>query len=280
MDSCWKSKTIDSISVEIWTRVFAIFCGFNGPKSGENLDRLFLVTDSTNNFFRARLKPQLVMVKAVIRDQMLHLQFKNLVCKVALTKVASRQQASTLTNVRGQIYEAFDCGKEAAQFFSQIMGEPSKLLMHQRSIVVQKAKSTFSDEFPYMIATQSSLNELNQTLNEKDFCDVSNANMRPNIVVEQCQAWDEQKWEEIQFGESLYTQNVAMNCVEPCFRCLMTTIDPQEGKLHPTHEPLVTLRSVSTVMDGNAPSFGVYANAKKEGFIYVGMTVWARYKNE
>ena len=47
---------------------------------------------------------------------------------------------------------------------------------------------------------------------------------RPNIVIEGAQPWAEDSWKQIRIGD------VMIDCVKPCTRCIMTTLDPMSGE--------------------------------------------------
>ncbi|KAK6011877.1 hypothetical protein OSTOST_23025 [Ostertagia ostertagi] len=64
------------------------------------------------------------------------------------------------------------------------------------------------DDAPYMINTQASLDDLNEKLDSK----VTIEQFRPVIVVDKCEAFDEDRWHSIQIGD------VALQCTKPCER--------------------------------------------------------------
>ena len=57
---------------------------------------------------------------------------------------------------------------------------------------------------------------------------------RPNIVVDNCEAFAEDSWKKIQIGE------VVFRVAKPCSRCIMTTVDTDTGKKS-GKDPLATL---------------------------------------
>lgn len=77
----------------------------------------------------------------------------------------------------------------------------------------------FEDLSPYMIMTQGSLDDLNSRLTEKvsfhkkmKILKVDAIRFRPEIFVERCTAWDEDKWDILKIGE------VEFQCYKPCDR--------------------------------------------------------------
>ncbi|RCN25000.1 MOSC domain protein [Ancylostoma caninum] len=144
-------------------------------------------------------------------------------------------------------------------------------------IPLRTDKTPFADDAPFMINTQASLEELNTRLKEK----VVIERFRPVILVDKCAAWDEDKWLSVHIGD------VVLQCLKPCLRCVMTTIDPSTGTKNPAIEPLKTLREFRLAPEGpmrddckDNPIFGVDAGLIRPGHIHVGQTVYVRYKSE
>lgn len=125
-----------------------------------------------------------------------------------------------------------------------------------------------------MITSQASLDDLNSKLDQN----VSSINFRPCIVVDDCAAWDEDKWLDLRIGD------VEMQCFKPCTRCILTTVNPETGTKDKDMQPLKKLREFRLGPGklrqefGESPIFGVNAGLVKTGYIHVGQTVWAKYK--
>ncbi|KJH52670.1 MOSC domain protein [Dictyocaulus viviparus] len=103
---------------------------------------------------------------------------------------------------------------------------------------------------------------------------------RPIILVEKCFAWDEDNWLTVHIGD------VSFQCLKPCLRCVMTTIDPTKGIKDPKGQPLKKLREFRVAPEGpmrddckDNPIFGVDAGIITPGYIHVGQTVYVRYKS-
>ncbi|KAK6047086.1 hypothetical protein COOONC_15409 [Cooperia oncophora] len=105
------------------------------------------------------------------------------------------------------------------------MVSDTRLLMHVKGLVTdrvcvtaptswfedapsRKDKIAYMDDAPYMINTQASLDDLNEKLEEK----IPIEQFRPVIVVDKCDAFDEDKWLSIHIGD------VALQCTKPCER--------------------------------------------------------------
>ena len=84
-----------------------------------------------------------------------------------------------------------------------------------------KGQTGFSDGFPFLLASVAGLHELNRRLREP----VTMMNFRPNIVVDGCDPFEEDKWKQVR------VKNLIMNIVKPCSRCTMPNINPKTGKM-------------------------------------------------
>jgi uncharacterized protein YcbX len=118
----------------------------------------------------------------------------------------------------------------------------------------------FADGYPWLLINEASLRDLQQRCP----AGVRVEQFRPNLVVSGAAAWEEDRWKVLRIGE------VAFEVVKPCSRCIFTTIDPEKGRLHPTAEPLATLRGFRTASDSGDVDFGMNLIARGSGVIRVG----------
>ncbi|CAJ0580054.1 unnamed protein product, partial [Mesorhabditis spiculigera] len=276
--------------------VFSMYCDYLCGNNQELFDRKFLVTNPDGHFFTGRVKPQLLTVEVNVQDDTLLLTYKDRKTEIPLKPINERKQLVKATLFRDERQDGYDCGDEAAKFFTAVCEEPARLVMHvpglytERLMVTQEdfwnnnevPKRTddkpYSDNTPYMVTTVGSLDDLNKKLEHK----LPSVQFRANVVVEGCAAWDEDKWGELRFGDRPDSSVAEMQCYRPCDRCIMTKIDPKTG-VPDMEEPLRTMREfrLTTGKMANrfkAPIFGVHTGMNRPGFIHQGQTVWARYK--
>lgn len=88
----------------------------------------------------------------------------------------------------------------------------------------------FADGYPFLIAGEGSLKDLNSRLKEP----VPMERFRPNLIVAGSEAFAEDGWRRIRIGR------LEFHIVKPCARCVMTTIDQASGEPQGP-EPLSTL---------------------------------------
>ena len=93
----------------------------------------------------------------------------------------------------------------------------------------------FTDLTSVSLVNQHSVNDLNKRVGNSD---ITVEQFRHNIVVDgpDLQPYDEDTWDWIKIGD-----NVILRNVKDCTRCILTTIDPENGIRHPDREPLKTL---------------------------------------
>jgi hypothetical protein len=115
---------------------------------------------------------------------------------------------------------------------------------------------SFADAFPALLASRSSLDDLNGRLPAP----VTMARFRPNVVVEGAPAFAEDGWRRVRFG------GVAWRNPKPCARCQVTTVDPATGETSP--EPLRTLGRYRR--RGNEVLFATNLIPDGEGVVRVG----------
>jgi uncharacterized protein YcbX len=89
----------------------------------------------------------------------------------------------------------------------------------------------FADGFPFLLTNEASLAAVDQWTGKP----WNMRRFRPGIVVNGAEAFAEDGWHWLRIGEAI------LECVKPCSRCIMTTVDPEHGTLDPDREPLRTL---------------------------------------
>lgn len=133
-----------------------------------------------------------------------------------------------------------DCGDEAADWCSRLLGTPLRLVRfdERRERLCSpewtqgtRAITQFADGYPVLIISRASLAELNSRLPKE----LPMARFRPNVVIDGVDAYDEDRIHELSSGE------VTLRIVKPCTRCSITTTDQESGTLDGI-EPLATLK--------------------------------------
>lgn len=155
----------------------------------------------------------------------------------------------------------------SSRWFSDVLGISCQLVYMptstQRHIdekyAVNQETVSFADAMPYLLIGQSSLDDLNEKLDEA----VPMNRFRPNFVFSGGMAFEEDKWGMVKIGECTF------KVTKPCARCVMTTVDQQTGKAG--KEPLKTLSTYRLV--NNKVLFGQNMIALTSGKVQVGLSL-------
>ena len=148
------------------------------------------------------------------------------------------EQTTTVKSHFGLPVPAADAGDEAAAWFSELTGEPHRLvamvggagwrLPGDLDIFGQGAP--FSDAAPVLVTAERSLTWLRDRASE----DFGMDRFRPNLVVSGTEPWDEDTWSAIRIGEA------ELRCVLPWPRCSIPQVDQITAAHH--REPAKVLR--------------------------------------
>ncbi len=223
-----------------------------GP-NGLDHDREYMVVDESGMFLTQREEPRLALIRPLLGDP-----FR--VSTPGGTAVVNALGTRTV-----EVWEytgpAVDCGEPAATLLSAFLGRPVRLVKvaadHDRPTELGDGQVGFSDGFPLLILTVASLSELNSRL----AVPLPMQRFRPNIVIDGCGAFEEDRWASIRIGE------VDIDVVKPCLRCAITRVDQTTG-VRGDGEPLRTLGSFRKVKGGVA--FGQNAIHRQTGTLKVG----------
>lgn len=158
----------------------------------------------------------------------------------SLTLALHEDKPSVTVALGRERLEAADQGPEAADWLEQFLGTACRLAWmsarYRRPVDPRFTSGgeevAFTDGFPLLVVSEASLHDLNARLATP----VRMERFRPNVVIEETEAYAEDGWAEVRIG----TTGVRLRLVKFCARCVMTTVDPFQGV--PTgEEPLATL---------------------------------------
>ncbi len=204
-------------------------------KNGIENDRIFMIIDENNVFLSQRKFPKMALIKPNILKDSITLSAPDMPSiSINFSNTGLEEQVL----VWNDDCLAIDQGTQSAEWLSSFLEISCKLVMMERSFqrkldpgfaLSENNQTGFADGFPFLLISQESLNDLNSRL--KRFIPMNR--FRPNIVVEGCSAYDEDRWRKIKIGE------ITFEIVKPCIRCVITTID--QSTLNSSKEPLSTL---------------------------------------
>ncbi|MDC7689205.1 MOSC domain-containing protein [Vogesella indigofera] len=225
-------------------------------------DRVWLASRADGQFISARSHPRLVQV-GVTRQADGQWCFTASGMPPLLTSPADYRQRVPAT-VWKSAFSALHGDAAADAWLSHYLGEPLRLLWLGDSTRVQKTTAdrlSFADGYPYLLLSEASLLDLNSRLAQP----VTMRHFRPNLVVDDTFAFEEDEWRRFRIGA------VEFEVVSRCTRCVLTTVDPDSAQPDPQRQPLATLLGYRRLEEGVC--FGVNVIARNSGTLQLGDAV-------
>ncbi|CAM0952917.1 unnamed protein product [Alopecurus aequalis] len=237
---------------------------------GFRWDRQWLVVNAKGRALTQRVEPKMALVEVELPpeafdedwqptlDSCLAIRAPGMgTLKVPLA--AERMQLTPLGDV--SVWEwsgaAYDEGAEAAEWFSTYFGKPSRLVRFKEESEIrptdpdyaQGYKITFTDAFPFLVASQGSLDALNELLKEP----VPISRFRPNILVDGCHPYAEDLWKTLEINQ------LTFEGVKLCGRCKVPAVNQDTGIMgtEPT-ETMLTFRSGEVIRPSHKNKQKVY----------------------
>jgi hypothetical protein len=231
-------------------------------ETGLDLDRAWMVVDPQGEFVSQRELPRMALIQPTLRSDDLRLRAPGM---LALHLSLDRVEAATRVRIWKDSVAAYDMGDLAAQWFSDFLGRPLRLVRFDIEQPRQcdpswtaglDAPTQFSDGFSLLVISRASLDEVNRRLAANDAAAVDARRFRPNLVLDGIAAHDEDHIDELHIDtdEGL----VRLKLVKPCARCQIPDIDPDTAAPgHAVGDVLAAYRADARV--GGALTFGMNA---------------------
>ncbi|HCB34883.1 MAG TPA: hypothetical protein DEP66_00475 [Acidimicrobiaceae bacterium] len=182
---------------------------------------------------------------------------------------ADTAAAVTVRSLTGDEVDCADAGDEAAAFFSDVLGEPARLVgftdaTRRPSKLFRGHDVSFADAAPVVVANTASVRDLERRAG----VEFGVERFRPNLVVDTRSPWAEDAWDRFAVGPARLAVRV------PWPRCAVPQIDQDSGDR--TAEPAVVLRRHRWCDDASAAfpdSPGVRAMLEGNALFGVGCAV-------
>ncbi|HHZ87498.1 MAG TPA: MOSC domain-containing protein [Chromatiales bacterium] len=204
---------------------------------GLQWDRRWMLIDQDGKFITARQQPRLATVDTQISGDSLLISADGQ-AQITLPLI-SAQDSTTRVQIWRDQCDAAATSEQANEWFTRYLGIDCRLV-HQpaqshRGVNLEYGDATdevsFADGFPLLLISQASLTDLNRKLSSN----VPMRRFRPNVVIDDCDAFAEDDWNRLRIGD------IEFRAVKRCSRCIFTTIDPLTGIKDADGEPLRTL---------------------------------------
>jgi uncharacterized protein len=218
--------------------------------SGLEWDRRWMFVDAKRTFLTQRTHPQLARITTRIAGETLDLAAPGL---PALALPLAEEGTPIDTRVWQDGLTALDQGDEAAEWASEAIGEPARIVraakLTQRHANRAYTGAThapmgFADGYPVLVVNRESLTELNRRMPEP----IPIGRFRPNLVIDGLEPFAEDHIDTIVIGA------VTLRLVKPCTRCVVTSTDQQTGER--STNPLPVLRTFRWSRDLKGVMFG------------------------
>ena len=253
--------------------------GFQTDRMGPVDDRRWMLVQPNGKFITQRQKPAMALIDVALTVDAIEFHApgmkgvrvpKLLEDELSGVRVSGIAPSESRNSIRVQVWrdtcEALDCGDIAAQWFSEYLRMPCRLVQipmsthryvdsdfcdHQETV-------GFADGFPLLLISQASLDDLNSRLSNA----VSMLRFRPNVVVSGCEPFAEDSWRELlgsgssgSSDSSDSSDSSILTVVKPCSRCSIPSIDFNTGE-----KDTEVLKALNTFR-------------RREGIVYFGQNI-------
>ena len=239
-------------------------------KRGFEYDRWFMLVNETGKFMSQRKYPKMALIGTEIdfaHDQ-LHITAPGM-SRLTVSLYQPEHGEQMKVDVWGDECIGIKVGsEEVSNWFNTFLETTglSLVRMHDDSVrptdptYAPKGQTSFSDGFPFLIASEKSLHALNEKLPEP----VTMERFRPNIIVKNCTAFAEDSWKTVKFWSDI---PLTGNIVKPCSRCTIPNINPDTAVSNEDQQPTKALKTFRTGKDLDLP------NKKWAGQVFFGQNL-------
>lgn len=245
-------------------------------RTGLDLDRAWMVVDEQGEFVSQRELPRMALIRPQLKSLEIILRAPGM---LALHLDINAVEAPTRARVWSDEVAAYDMGDVAAQWFTEFLlggtaqGQVPPGWAGRRLRLVrfdpdferpssphwtqgQPAFSQFADGFAVLLASQASLDGLNQRLTQAGHAPVTMERFRPNIVLSGLDDQDEDRIDTLHVDTP--EGPTQLQPCKPCTRCPIPNIDPQTASSSPEVNDMLQTYRGNALMEG-AVTFGMNA---------------------
>ena len=173
-------------------------------------------------------------------------------CSIPLDQTTDVQEKALCSGkVCGDNIDGSDCGDEVAHWLERVLDLTGLRLIQLSSRKSKKVKQnlqSLANEAQFLILNRNSAQDI---CNEWQDLDWMLEQFRGNIVIDNCEPYEEENWASIQIGD-----NLSLEVIGPCTRCNIIGIDQTNSER--VQEPLESLAKSQT----RRFKFGILAGSK------------------
>jgi uncharacterized protein YcbX len=206
-------------------------------EKGLQYDRRWMIVDENGIFLTQRAIPKMATVDVTLHDTGLILSDRFEPEDRVLVPFIADSELPVHVKVWNDMVLALKVSDKADHWLSRQLGKNVSIVAmtastHREMNHADAAPGrvvSFADDFPYLLISQASLDDLNSRLTEP----VTMNRFRPNFIISGTEPFAEDSWKHITIGD------VGFEVKKPCERCVLVNVDQHSGKKGT--EPLKTL---------------------------------------
>ena len=274
-------------------------------KSGIALDRSWMFVDSDHKFLTIRQKSQMTLINTAIdhETEQLVITIGNDTSKQVKVPLYPSEEYLK-QNAKQIVVDIWEYETEAYAYtdsamlsmFKDFFGQEVHLVMKDpnspricggngsKEQLGREATVSFPDVLPVLIASESSMNELNERLDKIGHDKITYERFRPNVIIKGGEPWTEDSWKTVRInGSDSWTSTISggylgnptaidIDVVARCARCQVPNVDPDTAEKD-KHQPWDTLMKYRRIDEGIKFKlcFGMLSVPRSEGEVKVGM---------
>ncbi|KAB8041998.1 MOSC domain-containing protein [Janthinobacterium aquaticum] len=234
----------------------------DGLMSEQVYDREWMVVDANGRFLTQREHPRMALIVPRIKASTLELRAPGML-RLEIELGLPHPQLAPMLEVQlwDETVRAYDCDDATASWFSKAIGVPCRLVRFHPEVVRPTstkwtggiaASTMFADGYPVLIASEASLDDVNDKLRTIGRAPVPMNRFRPNLVIGEIGAFEEDYADFLQFGAT------TLKPVKPCSRCPIPSVDQATGEIGPDPLDVMQAYRAKPELDG-AICFGMNA---------------------
>lgn len=196
---------------------------FQFDSKGPLFDRRWMLIDALSGKFLSQRKlARMSLIKTSIEEGGVYAE-QTFNSSIKKTLLLPSEGVCRDVEVWSDQVKGYDCGDEAADWFSVLLDYPCRLVyqgdLERLADSKYAAEGTlvgFADGFPLLAVSRASIDFLNDSC---ESATISAENFRPNIVVDNTDIFAEDRW------TSLSSDTLNMKVVKPCQRCVIPALN-------------------------------------------------------
>ena len=196
-------------------------------------DRQWMIVNAQGRFTSQREVPAMAAIKTSIIDNGIKLSFEgqdDLIVDYSAMLSNDQSRDVSVWSFKGK---GLDAGPAAMAWLSKALNRPAALVLFDNSaprackpLGSVAASTFFADGFPYLVANEESVNDLESRLREHyqdAYLTLPTNRFRPNITLKGIAPYEEDLLETLEFP------NASIEMVLKCVRCSVPAVDQQSG---------------------------------------------------